>query len=464
MSMDVAFARSASLARLFDAMIMHVRVLLFFGAVAAVSTFSASAHAQIAITWGSSTEIASGGGYRGKWQQNESKYDYVDDATVALDRNGAAAVAWVEQRRKDVFFQVFERNGKRRFKQAVNVSRTPTVFSWLPRIVLSPTRANEVFVLWQEIVFSGGSHGGEIFFARSFDSGRTFSAPLNLSRSIGGDGKGRISKDVWHNGSLDLAIGADGALYAAWTEYEGPLWFSRSDDAGNSFSTPLRIAGADSAKPARAPALAIGADKTIFVAWTHGEDESADIHVATSLDGGRTFRAPSVVAQTRGYSDAPKLAVDVEGTVHLVYAESAHGPFDRYHVRYARSHDAGRSFEPARDISQPHPSGIVSAAFPHLSLDGRGHVYVAWEIFADVREPPRGLAFAVSFDRGERFTAPTVVPASIDPSGGGNGSHQGLLMRKLAVNADSEIAVVNSSLKHGERSRVWLIRGRSLPR
>jgi hypothetical protein len=447
---------------MFEAMVIHARVLLFFGAVAAILSLSASAHAQTAIKWTSTTEIASGGGHRGTWQQNESKYDYVDDPTVALDRNGAAAVAWVDQRRKDVYFQVFERDGTRRFKQAVNVSRTPTVFSWLPRIVLSPTRANEVFVLWQEIVFSGGSHGGEIFFARSLDSGRTFSTPLNLSKSIAGDGKGRISKDVWHNGSLDLAIGADGALYAAWTEYEGPLWFSRSTDGGSRFSRPVRIAGADSAKPARAPALAIGADKTIFVAWTHGEDDSADIHVATSHDDGRTFRAPSVVAQTRGYSDAPKLAVDVEGTVHLVYAESVRGPFDRYHVRYARSRDAGRSFEPARDISQPHPDGIVSAAFPQLSLDARGNVYVLWEIFPDVREPPRGLAIAVSFDRGERFTAPAVVPASVDRKGGGNGSHQGLLMRKLAVNGDSEIAVVNSSLKHGDRSRVWLIRGRAL--
>jgi hypothetical protein len=34
-----------------------------------------------------------------------------------------------------------------------------------------------VYVLWQEIVFSGGSHGGEIFFARSRDGGQTWSAP-----------------------------------------------------------------------------------------------------------------------------------------------------------------------------------------------------------------------------------------------------------------------------------------------
>ncbi len=61
----------------------------------------------------------------------------------------------------------------------VNISRSPRVISWLPRLAVSPTELDEVFILWQEIVFSGGSHGGEIFFARSFDGGASFSEPLN---------------------------------------------------------------------------------------------------------------------------------------------------------------------------------------------------------------------------------------------------------------------------------------------
>jgi hypothetical protein len=51
------------------------------------------------------------------------------------------------------------------------------------------------------------------------------------------------------------------------------------------------------------------------------------------------------------------------------------------------------------------------------------------------------------------------VPGSLDASGGRNGSQQGLLMNKLAVNAHGTVAIVNSSLKPGEGSRVWLVRG-----
>lgn len=433
--------------------------LVLLTASLAAATSCAPADEQPAITWDPSAEIATGGGQRGPWRQNESEYDYVDDPAVALDAHGAAAVAWVDQRHKDVFFQSYERDGKPRYGQPVNVSRSPEVLSWLPRLVLSPVQPGGVYVLWQEMVFSGGSHGGEIYFARSRDGGASFSQPLNLSRSTGGDGKGRINRDVWHNGSLDLAVGRDGTLYAAWTEYDGPLWLSRSNDRGESFSTPVRIAGGGRTEPARAPALAVGPDGSVYLAWTVGEESGADIRVARSSDGGRTFGEPAVVAMTEGYSDAPRLAVDRKGTVHVVHAESSGGPFGLYHVRYTRSHDGARTFEPGREISRPYGTRIESEAFPALALDEQDIVYVLWEIYPDRHEPPRGLAIAWSRDGGRTFSTPVIVPGSSDPAGGSNGSQQGLLMRKLAVNRAGAIAVVNSSFEHNEKSRIWLMQG-----
>jgi hypothetical protein len=433
--------------------------LVVMAAISLDSGLGAAAGEQAGITWGATVEIASGGGHRGPWRQNESEYNYVDDPTVALDAQGATAVAWVDQLRKDVFFQIYDRDGKPRYSEPVNVSRSPTVFSWLPRLVISRTYPSEVFILWQEIVFSGGAHGGEIFFAHSSNGGRSFSEPINLSNSIGGDGKGRINKDVWHNGSLDLVMDAEGTLYAAWTEYDGPLWFSRSNDRGESFSRPARIAGGGELEPARAPALPVGPDKSVYLAWTAGDEDGADIRLAKSTDGGRTFSDAMVAAETKTYSDAPKLAVDPKGTVHIVFAESLGGPFDRHQVLYARSQDGGRTFEPLREISSPYPQSSTSAAFPALSLDGQGNVYVLWEVFPAPDTPPRGLAIVFSRDTGRTFTAPAIVPGSIDPGGGWSGSHQGLLMRKLAVNETGAVSVVNSSLKYGEKSRVWLIPG-----
>ncbi len=377
-----------------------------------------------ALAWHGAVEIAAGRGERGPWQQNESRYDYVDDPAVALDERGAPVVAWVDQGEKDVFV-----NG-------VNVSRSPATFSWLPRVALA---GNHVYVLWQEIIFSGGSHGGDILFARSEDGGRTFSEPRNLSNSVAGDGKGRITRDFWHNGSLDLAVAPDGKVHAAWTEYEGRLWYRRSTDGGRTFSDAIMVH--DGSPPARAPSLAVS-DNTVHLAWTDG-----DIHIATSTDRGRSFRAPHTLTRTTPYTDAPRIALGLGGTLHVVYAENSR-------VLYASSKDGARSFEPARLISRP------GAGFPALGVDGANGVFVAYELFPDgVRQRPRGLGITVSYDGGRTFSTPEDVPGTLAPGGAPNGSFQGLLMQKLAVNRRGALAVVNSGLKDGEWSRVWLVRG-----
>jgi hypothetical protein len=433
-----------------------------FLALFAVALCAAPAPGQAdpsGVTWDGQVEVASGGGYRGPWRMNESEFHYVDDPTVAINERGFVGVAWADQSQRDILFQIYEPDGKKRFGEPVNVSGSPRIFSWLPRMLITSDDASEVHILWQEIVFSGGSHGGEIFFARTVDGGKTFSDPINLSNTIAGAGKGRTNADYWHNGSLDLAMGPQGHLYAAWTEYEGTLWFSRSTDRGESFSEPLRIARRGDTEPARGPALAVDAEGAVHLAWTVGEDKAADIRFATSVDHGRSFGEPRIVFDSDGHADAPKIAVDGTGTVHLVYAESPAGPFGRYHIRYTRSSDGGRTFEEPREISSPQSQQFESVSFPALSLDGEDNLYVIWELFPVRIAYPQGLGFAYSSDRGQTFASPSVVPGSVDPALGFNGSQQGLLMRKLAVNQAGAVAVVNSTFRKDETSRVWLFRG-----
>src|SRR3569832_1394055 len=303
-------------------------------------------------------------------------------------------------------------------------------------------------------------------FVRAFERWRgQLTPPLNLSNSAGGDGKGRINKRIWHNGSLDLAMDEGGMLYAAWTEYGGQLWLSRSADGGARFSAPQRIAGSQ-AMPARAPSLAVGTQRNqraVYLAWTVGETQAAAIRVAKSLDGGKTYSAPVMATPAKTYADAPKLALDAAGVLHLAYAESAGGPFDRYRVRYTRSADGARTFAPPRTVSSPLPQSARSAAYPMLGIDQKNNVYVAWELFPDLWLFSRGLALAVLRDGGNSFAPPLAVPDSADPAGGINGSVQGLLMNKLAVNRNGRIALVNSSLKQNVGSRIWLMQAELLP-
>lgn len=443
--------------------IARIALLALALSLAAPPSAAAAAQAGTGVAWQDIVEVAQGGGEKGPWQQNDSRYSYVDDATVSLDAQGGAAVAWVDQASKDVFLRRITAGGADAGAQRsapVNVSRSASTFSWLPRIERAPDAPHRLYVLWQEIIFSGGSHGGDMLIARSEDNGASFSAPLNVSASVGGDGKGRINSKVWHNGSQDLAAGPGGLLYLAWTEYDGMLWFSRSSDGGRSFSRPQRIAGGGQAHPARAPSLALAEDGMLFLAWTTGEDDGADIQVAKSVDGGASFGMPVAVAPTDRYADAPKLAAGPCGVLHLAYAQSEAGPFARHAIRYTRSGDGGRSFDAPIEVAAPAPGGRESLHFPSLAIDGRGRVMIVYERFPDVRRDPRGLGFVMSQDGGRSFSAPAAVPHSADAKGGTNGSHQGRLMEKLALDRDGRIAIANTSLLQGRQSRAWLIRGR----
>jgi len=388
---------------------------------------------------------------------NRSRFYYVDDPSVAIGDDGDTAVAWVDNRAQNVFLQRFDADGVPLLDTPIDVSRSPGTFSWLSKVVMSPG-GDEVFVLWQEIVFSGGSHGGEAFFSRSTDGGRTFSGPVNLSRSLAGDGKGRLTRERWHNGSLDLALGPGDRLYTAWTEYEGALWFRRSTDGGGHFEPAVRIAGSD-AMPARGPDLGVGPDGTIYVVWAVGEDAAADIRISVSTDHGRSFSAPRSLFPSDGHSDAPQVAVDADGVAHVVYAESPSGMFGRYHLRYARLSPGAGGPQASRRLVESRATGAQSAHYPSLAVAG-GNMYIVWERFTAGERRPRGLGFTVSLDGGRSFSAPEIVPGTAGGGLGSNGGLQGLLMRKIVANDAGELAVVNSRFRRGEASRVRLIRGR----
>lgn len=392
---------------------------------------------------------------------NRSIWQYVDDPGVDLTPRGRSAVVWVDQRRKDVFLRMVDADRSGGFEHPVNVSRSSTVFSWFPDVVVNHHKQPpHVYVLWQEIVFSGGSHGGEIFFARSVDGGRSFQEPINLSQSKAGDGKGRLNRERWDNGSLDLTIGPGGGLYAAWTEYEGRLWFSYSHNSGDSFSEPVLVSGRGGRKPARGPSLAVGSSNRVYLVWTVGGTDEADVHVTRLTPRGRTAAVASVIHPNARYSDAPKIAVSETGTVHVAWSESSGGREGVYQLRYTRKPRGDTQFEEPRKLSPDSSETYGSYNFPSLRLDAEGNPYVLWELYPEAnRNVSYGLGFIRSSNRGRSFGTLGVVPGTVGRSGGYNGSLQGKLSEKFDVEGDGDLAVVNSTFNPGRFSYIRLYRG-----
>ena len=407
------------------------------------------------LRWQTPLAVAAGEAFQGRWRMNDSDFRFVDDAAVAVNDRGKAGMVWADQARQDIHFQLYDAEGSARFDEAVNISASPEIFSWLPRVLISDDDAREVHVLWQEIVFSGGSHGGEIFFARSTDGGASFSEPLNLSRTTAGAGKGRLSRNVWDNGSLDLARGPDNHLYAAWTEYEGALRLAHSTDGGESFSEARHIAGSDE-QPARAPSLAVHNDR-VCLGWTHGEDPQADIHLACSDDRGETFEKLGAVTDTDGLSDAPDIAFDNRGTLHQVHGEEPESLLRRDHIRYARWEAGTTGFSDATELVEV-PDGFHRAGFPAIRIDDDDGVWILADLFARGDRRASALALTHSRDGGKTFGALELVPGSPAPEGGNLGSRQGRLLERFAVTDPDHLVITLSTFLEGESSHVYLLR------
>ncbi|MDP9071287.1 MAG: hypothetical protein M3N68_08380, partial [Actinomycetota bacterium] len=98
------------------------------------------------LAWTEPIEVATGRAHQGPGRMNDSEFHYVDDPTVAIDDGGRIAVAWADQERKDIFFQVYDRAGEAPLETPVNVSRSRRVFSWLPRVAIPARDPSHVYV------------------------------------------------------------------------------------------------------------------------------------------------------------------------------------------------------------------------------------------------------------------------------------------------------------------------------
>ncbi len=388
--------------------------------------------------WSEPVLVAEGEAQRGPWRMNDSDFRWVDDPSAAIAKNGDIIVVWVDQEAQDVMLQRFGGSGREpRFSEPTVVSRSPSVFSWLPRVAVSVDEVgNEtVHVLWQEILFQGGSHGGEIFYARSDDGGKSFHSPRNLSNTQGGAGKGRQTRSNWHNGSLDLMVTNDGTVFTVWTEYDGGLFLRRSVDNGSSFQDPVLVGG-DDHRPARGPTLALDSKGTLALAWTQGETVTADIQVVFSEDRGKNFSEPMVLVEDTLLADAPKLAFDAKDRLHLVFSRSRGFDLTTSEVVHVRF-----SLHSSKDVSKPLVLASGGAGFADLAIDRNDRLHMIWHTVAKGGRRPAALQYQSAMVDDLEPGGSALLPQSDARMGGGL---QGLLIRKLALGPDGEVAVVHS--------------------
>jgi hypothetical protein len=218
---------------------------------------------------------------------------------------------------------------------------------------------------------SGGSPGyADIFYRRSSDGGKTWSYPVNLSRSPTGSSRAQMEIDsndnihvVWDEG-WDKLSGQGEPLFSTYTS---------SSDGGESWSSPTSFSYPEGTNAQ----LAAGSDGQggVVVVWR--ATSRPEIYCAQSSDNGASWSPPMVIPDIfarpwTGPFDMYDMATDSGGHVHLVVVGRLSSEEDRlgvYHLEWD-----GTSWSP--------PTAIYREAgfpeYPKIVISEGNKLHVAW--------------------------------------------------------------------------------------
>jgi hypothetical protein len=204
-------------------------------------------------------------------------------------------------------------------------------------------------------------------------------------------------------------VGAnDGTVYAWLSGFNsgGNAVIAVSTDDGLTFSEPRRVWGftpmgdLEGAEYRTGTAVELAVDTSggerdgcLYAVWGGQEDDTegpSDVYVRTSCDKGETWTEP-ILVNTQGRDDGqwmPRVSVDGNGTVHVVYYTRHHDPAHfLMDAEHAYSTDGGRNWTQQRitSVSFDGNLGLHQEGFPfigdYIGIASAGaHTYMGFSV------------------------------------------------------------------------------------
>ena len=315
------------------------------------------------------------GYYYVAWQDNgEIKFKYSSDRgqtwsnnVTAFSSSSIAGYPVIKADYNNVFIAFHQNPGA---YEVIFISSTDFGATWTNTIGISgmdsgsqtPQMAyvyGNIYVIWEQKP-DMISNVMEIYFTKSTDWGQTWSVPINLSNS-----PSLISR--W---AQIECIG--NTVYCSWLESpaypESDIYFSKSTDAGNSWSIPVNIT--NNARPQNRIFMDVDYNDNIYIASddiiTFNFDE---IYLMRSTDDGLTWSTPINITNNTGHSNTPCIKA-IDNTVYLTWSDNSHSApaFDNSDIFFKWSSDGGITWQDSINISAN--SDISSSPRFCFSFDG----------------------------------------------------------------------------------------------
>ena len=217
-----------------------------------------------------------------------------------------------------------------------------------------------------------------------------------------------------------LALAPDGGgAWVAWVSdgASSDVWVRHVAADGTADPAPVRVndVPGDAAPHGQAPArVAAGPEGHVYVTWQNNQIvegrafPASDLRFARSTDGGRTFEPAIFVNDDAGGPAASHtfhdMVVGPDGTVIVSWIDGRRGLSDP-DIRLAASRDGGASFGSSVVVD----AGACPCCRTALAVGPEGTIYVAWRKHfpGDVRD----VVVARSTDGGRSFDEPVRVAA-----------------------------------------------------
>jgi hypothetical protein len=187
-------------------------------------------------------------------------------------------------------------------------------------------QGSKAYVVWQDDI--SGQH--EIFFAKSSDSGMTFSEPVTIGRSEQGGFSLRP----------DITVFGDD-IYVVWADYleeQSAVAFRSSNDSGDTFGNTVILGSYDG--EGADPQVTVFKN-SIYVAWIAGAQEefAGDLMLVRSSDG-VAFEGAVVSKNASG-----AIMASSESTLYLAWSSYPSGDTTEKGVNIFASSSDGNDFE-----------------------------------------------------------------------------------------------------------------------
>ena len=187
--------------------------------------------------------------------------------------------------------------------------RNFAIDEWASCPDVAMVRSRNIYVVWMQ----GGYLDEEISFSRSTNSGRTFTAPVNISQ---------LPEKSW---CPRIAADQNGIVHVIWEEGDSvagrKILIARSADYGASFDppAPLSPSGTDSF----CPTLSATGDGRVYATWSTGDfiAKTLQTFLSVSSDGGLTFADPLELPVIGGGAGCPEIELSEPDRVHLIWHE-----------------------------------------------------------------------------------------------------------------------------------------------